>query len=550
MHLNYYTLRALAHEWNREWTGACIDDAYSQSRGELSLALRKGERTCTIHCRVTGRFRYLFRTEATRRARSNVAPLLGSTRDAQLASVEAAAYDRHIYFRFLDGRVLQFTLFGPRANVHLVGADGHVAESFRQSDRWAGGVPPSVVPALPLSDFQTFARQWDTRERSAALAFKRVVPLFDGLIVREVFRRTEIDPTAGSDLAPEALDRLWRKALDLERALDAPFPHLYAKEGTPLVFSLIALNEFEDWTADTFDSVDAALSSYVRRSLAAQALDDGIRPRMAALERELKRTSTSLVRMQQELASVGRADRYERWGHLLMANAHVVLSGADHAALPTFEDPESVESIPLDPSLSAIENAQQYYERARRSREARRHAIRRVANSQEGVDRLQEAIAALAGVSDKSALSAFDARYRHLLQEAGTDTGAEARLPFRRFQLGGGFEAWVGRNARQNDELTFRRAAKHDLWLHARGATGSHVIVRLPGRESRPPKYVIEQAARLAAHFSSASGSELVPVIVTRRKYVRKMKGGPPGTVVVDREDVLIVPPSLPKDTT
>jgi predicted ribosome quality control (RQC) complex YloA/Tae2 family protein len=125
----------------------------------------------------------------------------------------------------------------------------------------------------------------------------------------------------------------------------------------------------------------------------------------------------------------------------------------------------------------------------------------------------------------------------------GGEAAAEERLPYRRFPLPGGYEAWVGRDARANAELTTRHARPHDLWLHARGVPGAHVIVRRE-RSAVVPRPAVEAAARLAARFSAARTSALVPVQVTERKHVRPVKGGPPGAVRVEREEVLLVEPA------
>ena len=123
----------------------------------------------------------------------------------------------------------------------------------------------------------------------------------------------------------------------------------------------------------------------------------------------------------------------------------------------------------------------------------------------------------------------------------------EEREPFRRFALPGGFEAWVGKNAKGNAELTTRYAQPHDLWLHARGVPGSHVVIRRDSKTVMPDRRAVEMAAALAAYHSNAKTQSLVPVIVTERKYVRPIKGGPPGLVRIDREDVVLVEPKRPE---
>ncbi|MBA3559376.1 MAG: DUF814 domain-containing protein [Gemmatimonadaceae bacterium] len=103
-------------------------------------------------------------------------------------------------------------------------------------------------------------------------------------------------------------------------------------------------------------------------------------------------------------------------------------------------------------------------------------------------------------------------------------------------------DIWVGRGAKSNDQLTFRESAPDDVWLHARGAAGAHVVLRWSQAE-RPPATDLEEAALLAAWHSRARGSAVVPVDWTRRKYVRKPRGSAPGLVVVMRADTIMARP-------
>ncbi len=105
----------------------------------------------------------------------------------------------------------------------------------------------------------------------------------------------------------------------------------------------------------------------------------------------------------------------------------------------------------------------------------------------------------------------------------------------------------VGRNNRENDEVTFSHAAPNDIWFHAQGVTGSHVVLnRREGGIGNPPASIIERAASVAAHYSRARHSALVPVMYTLRKYVRKFRGARPGQVKCEREKTVMVPPKLP----
>jgi len=123
-------------------------------------------------------------------------------------------------------------------------------------------------------------------------------------------------------------------------------------------------------------------------------------------------------------------------------------------------------------------------------------------------------------------------------------TKAEAveDFPFRRFQIEG-YEVYIGKNARNNDELISGYAKKDDLWLHAKDVTGSHVVIKQkPG--SNYPATIIEKAASLAAYYSRRKNDTLCPVIFTPRKYIFKGKGMAPGQVRVEKEEVILVPPA------
>jgi predicted ribosome quality control (RQC) complex YloA/Tae2 family protein len=106
-------------------------------------------------------------------------------------------------------------------------------------------------------------------------------------------------------------------------------------------------------------------------------------------------------------------------------------------------------------------------------------------------------------------------------------------------------EKWqvhIGKNDHNNDRLTFKFANKYDLWLHAQGVSGSHVIIHLE-KEQSIPMHIIEQAACLAAYYSKAKNSSIVPVNYTKVKYVRKPRKAAPGTVIISQEKTLFVKP-------
>jgi predicted ribosome quality control (RQC) complex YloA/Tae2 family protein len=125
---------------------------------------------------------------------------------------------------------------------------------------------------------------------------------------------------------------------------------------------------------------------------------------------------------------------------------------------------------------------------------------------------------------------------------AGPD---EPARPFRRYLIEGKWEVWVGRSSAENDELTHRAAHNRDIWLHAQGVAGSHVVLRTQGHPERVPHTVLAKAAALAALHSKARHAQLVPVVHTEKRYVRKPRKSPPGTAVCLRDRSLFARPGV-----
>ena len=154
-----------------------------------------------------------------------------------------------------------------------------------------------------------------------------------------------------------------------------------------------------------------------------------------------------------------------------------------------------------------------------------------------------------AGLEKLAALQQWQSQYAELFpptkKRAGGRTKEEPARPFRRFLIDGSWEVWVGRNNKENDELTHRAAHNRDIWLHAQGVSGSHVIIRAGGKPELVPKAVLEKAAALAALHSKARNSQFVPVIHTEKRYVRKPRKALPGTAVCLRDESLFVEPGI-----
>ena len=545
MLLTYYTLRALAAEWNASLVGCTVADAYSQNRAELSLALA-GEAESTLVIVARPELRLLFRNPGTGRARRNSASLFGAACGRRVESIRTAERDRVVFIDLEDSLRFQVQLFGPRPNVFLVEGE-QVVEAFQDNEAWEGEPPPPTRPAPIVAAFEEFEARWRAR-KTVAQSVAAAMPLFDRTLAEEVAFRSGIEADAPADCTEADRRALFAAAHALDAELETPTPQILWRGPRAEAFALADLRHLSGLRAERFETVDEAARVFARRSLGQQGFDTLYRPvekRIAAAAQKLRRSAD---RMLDELSSPSRADGYERFGHLLMAQATQAPPGRDAIDLPDILSDGTPVTIPLEEALSGVENAERYYDKARRTRAARAHAEARWETMHADAEAAEELLGRLRAVETLPDLRAFlDEEQDAIETVVGRKGGGEEAEPFHRFVLVGGWEAWIGKNAKGNAALTTRWAQPHDLWLHARGVPGSHVVIRRHGKTEAVDKRAVAQAAAFAAYFSKASTQSLAPVTVTERKYVRPIKGGPPGLVRIDREDVLLVEPKRPE---
>ncbi len=270
---------------------------------------------------------------------------------------------------------------------------------------------------------------------------------------------------------------------------------------------------------------------------------------LKSLKRQIKRTASGLKNLSLADKGLTRSEDYEKFAHLLMANAHIRKNVGNKIVVEDLFDAGNKIEIRLDSKLSIVENAERYYEKSRNSATSYKEALKRIPLLEGRKKTLEMLIAEFQEIRKLYELQDWEKVHREQLHELGVgikESNAASGHPFHVFEVQG-FTVWIGKNARNNDILV-QMAHKEDIWLHARGVSGSHVIIRMGNNKKLPPKTVIQEAAAYAAYNSKARGAELVPVIVTKKKYVRKVKKALPGAVIVEREEVEFVAPKNPNN--
>ena len=265
--------------------------------------------------------------------------------------------------------------------------------------------------------------------------------------------------------------------------------------------------------------------------------DSSTRPdetgRLAAeLDRMEERLTSILAQLDRERERCSSHEGMRIMGETLLINLSTISPGAGSVSLPNPYMPGETLSLELDPSLSALQNADRLFNEARRLKRGLEGIPSRVAQIEKDLSNIRNARRSLMEKSDRETASG-------LLKELAPAPPKETGTPFRAYRGPGrkytfeGFTILVGRNGADNEKVTFQAAGPNDLWLHARDYAGSHVVI-LSGK-GNVPENVLYYAAALAAENSGARNESSPEIMVTERKWVRKIKGGKPGKVTVQR---------------
>jgi predicted ribosome quality control (RQC) complex YloA/Tae2 family protein len=254
----------------------------------------------------------------------------------------------------------------------------------------------------------------------------------------------------------------------------------------------------------------------------------------AQLLREIAQREKLKRRLASDLREHGDAAEHKRIGDLLLANIGSAERHGNIARLKDYyADDAPIIEINVDQNKSLQEEAQarfSRYAKAKRAAQEIEARVERIEKELEGLRAREAELESIIREEDEAALQTFGGEKRPEKKSAARQKSSDNIPGARRFRSSDGYEILVGRQARDNDHLTFRIARPHDLWLHAADYPGSHVIVRNSTRAEIPHRTVIE-AAQLAAAYSQARRDAKVDVHYTQRKFISKPKGAAPGLV-------------------
>jgi len=283
---------------------------------------------------------------------------------------------------------------------------------------------------------------------------------------------------------------------------------------------------------------------------------DRIRAARNKIKAALKHEERKLLKQKDEVREAGRYIWYGQIADSLMAFPDSAPRGTGKGEIINIHT-EEIEEVALNPAFDAVQNAELLYRKARKGKRGHETAAAQMAETEVKVEKLQGIIADIDAVIKEIQPEECNeddvARVREIAAEfLPPDADAKKKSsalppppPFKRYVIDG-WEVYLGKNSRQNDELSTRFAKPSDIWMHVAGYAGSHVIIRRPKDAPYPPKEVIQKVGQLAVWNSKAKHTSFAEVHVTEARFVRKRRHAPAGEVIAERCKAVRVEPKDP----
>lgn len=369
-------------------------------------------------------------------------------------------------------------------------------------------------------------------------------------LTRELFHRAGINPkeTAGTAL-PETAEKLHAALEEFRRLVtEETYAYFYyEKNGRPEEIFPYRPASLPAAMIKPAPGLSPGLENTIHRQEREAQLARRKQQLQKIITQAKKKTVRKKDKQRAELAKAEDAGTYRLYGELLTACPQQVPRGADKVELVNYYDPAGkTVIIPLDPALSATQNAQKYFKKYAKAKKGQKLISLQLQKTDEDLEYLESLESFLQNQLDAEDLNALEEEMREAGLLKNREPARRSRLPHSPgrpvvFRSSEGWEILVGKNNKQNDQLTFKKSSPCDLWLHTQKIPGSHVLVRCGGREIS--RETLLEAANLAVYFSKARHSTKVPVDYTERRYVRKPAGSRPGFVLYDNFQTIYITP-------
>jgi len=532
---NYYNLKKLTKEL-LFLCGSVIVESFTQEKDVLVIRFYNGEESFHLQFSTDTRYGSIILKENFARARSNSSDLFGALQGKKLINLHISENDRIIQLDFA-ALILKLYFFGGAGNCAvLMNCNSEMLDSFKLS--------PSISEKINIQNLRNnTALIKDNTLLELILNFNNK---FGKDYANEICHRLLIPPSEIIDSKDNILmNDIFAECKNFEKLLlESNEFYILRDASGKNTLSLVRLKNYPE-IVKSFNYYNKALGFFISSSLRDNSVFSLKKSLTAGLQKTAVKLENKLKSFSDERQHIERSEKYYLFGSLLSSVQDIRAKSGKSIILSDWEGKET--EIPLKQELNLLENSIRYFEKSKNIQKA-------IENNRKQKPLLESKLSKINSLQNRINITEKIKDINRIMDEnrdiAGftqnEETGASTK--YRQFDLGEGFILYVGKNAANNDELTMHFAKPNDIWMHARGSSGSHAVLRI-NKDQRPPKQILQKAASITAYYSGAKKAKWTPVAYTYKKYVHKPKGANPGSVVISREEVIMAEPKLPENS-
>ena len=444
-------------------------------------------------------------------------------------------------------KILTIELMGKHSNIIFCNEDNKIIDSIKHISSQVSSVR-EVLPGRTYFIPETMSKKDPlsvTTEEFIQAVSQKPMPLakavytsFTGispLIAEELCHLSSLESarSANSFDDNEYLHLARRFALMMESVKEGNFkPNIIFDDRTPVDFSVLPLTQYADMEEQDYETVSAMLEAYY----AAKNVVTRIRQKSSDLRRvvqtALERNQKKYDIQSKQLKDTEKREKFRIYGELLNVYGYSLEEGARSLTAQNYYDDTEI-TITLDPTKTAQENAQHYFEKYNKLKRTYDATIELLEATREEIRHLESISTSLdIALSEADLVQIREELYEYGYIKSHHNGQKKAKITSKplHYLSSDGYHIYVGKNNYQNEYLTFKVATGNDWWFHAKGAPGSHVIVKTNNEEL--PDRTFEEAGRLAAYYSKNRNSPKVEIDYIQKKNVKKVAGAKPGFVI------------------
>ncbi|WP_437130201.1 Rqc2 family fibronectin-binding protein [Peptostreptococcus russellii] len=570
-------VNSLARELNEILNGSKIDKVYQPERDEICLKVRSREGNKKLVISASASNPRVYLADKYEKNNPKKAPVFCMTlrkhiQNGVIVGIEQVGFERIIkisvesYDELKEKTIknLYVEIMGKHSNIILVMENQNkILDSIKRVPISISRVrqilpgneyelPPEQDKMNPLNKIN--ADELLERIKSGkGQVFKSIYTNILGispLVAKDVCLRVGIDKS--KDIEQISLEDSKKIADEINRifddlAKDKIYPNVVIDEKKDKIieFSSIRLKQYEDLTEVRKDTISQAIEDYYLIKDKKERINQKSSNMKKNISLKLERINHKLEKQAKELKDSEKADEYKVKGELLTAFIYMIKPGMESIKLANFYDNNEEIEIKLKAHFSPSENAQKYFKKYNKLKNATEELTKQIAINEEEAQYLENTLLSIENCENEKELKEIK---EELMREGYIKT---YKMPKKNNKPGtnimkyissNGNLIMVGKNNKQNDYLTLRLADNEDLWFHTKDIPGSHVLLKVGGKKF-DEKEILE-AATLAAYYSKAKMSENVPVDYTTKRNVRKPSGAKPGLVIYEKNKTVYVTPS------